>query len=248
MRAPLAAALVDVGGTLWPNSWPLRENDTEDRVARVRAALSTNAADRADRLVADLIKESRFSEAADADTKAHVVGEANAVVKKCLEHHQMHATPEDVAKVRRAMALPVVDRFLPLAGAVELLAAIKELGLTCVIASNTYWRDASGYREDFDAMGMGASIDAIVTSVDAGYMKPHPALFHLAMKTAGTTPVRCVMIGNKEDNDILPAAALGMRTILVHPDDPIPASSKADAVAPDLWKCAETLRLMLGRA
>ena len=247
MRAPLAVALVDVGGTLWPNSWPLRANDTEDRVARVRAALSRDAADRAARLVADMIAESKFSEAADAATKARAVGEANVVVKKCLEEHGIEATPEMVAKVRRAMALPVVDRFPPLPGAVELLAAIKELGLTCVIASNTYWRDASGYREDFDAMGMGGSIDAIVTSVDAGYMKPHPALFHLAMKTAGMTPVRCVMIGNKEDNDILPAAALGMRTILVHPDDPTPASSKADAVAPDLWKCADALRLMLGQ-
>jgi hypothetical protein len=36
-----------------------------------------------------------------------------------------------------------------------------------------------------------------------------------------------------------------MRAILVHPDDPVPASSRAHAVAPDLWACAEALRLML---
>jgi hypothetical protein len=36
-----------------------------------------------------------------------------------------------------------------------------------------------------------------------------------------------------------------MRTILVHPDDPVPESSRAHAVAPDLWACAQALRLML---
>ena len=44
---------------------------------------------------------------------------------------------------------------------------------------------------------------------------------------------------------VVPALALGMRTILVHPDDPVPESSRAHAVAPDLWACAEALRLML---
>jgi len=36
-----------------------------------------------------------------------------------------------------------------------------------------------------------------------------------------------------------------MRAILVHPDDPVPASSRANAVAPDLWACAAVLRNML---
>jgi hypothetical protein len=36
-----------------------------------------------------------------------------------------------------------------------------------------------------------------------------------------------------------------MRTILVYPDDPKPTSSRAHAVAPDLWECARALRDML---
>ena len=55
------------------------------------------------------------------------------------------------------------------------------------------------------------------------------------------------MIGNREENDIEPALALGMRTILVYPDDPEPASSRAHAVVPDLWACAQVLKAMLAR-
>ena len=143
------------------------------------------------------------------------------------------------------MALPVADRLRPLPGAVELLAEIHALGMRNVIASNTYWRDSDSYWDDFRLLGLADHIDAIFTSVDAGHLKPHPAVFKMAMRWAGCPPDRCVVIGNKEQNDILPALALGMRAILVHPDDPVPASSRAHAIAPDLWACAAVLRDML---
>jgi putative hydrolase of the HAD superfamily len=141
------------------------------------------------------------------------------------------------------MALPIDDR-RPLPGAAELLAESQALGLRNVIASNTYWRDAESYWEDFRQLGMAAHIDGIITSVDAGHLKPHPAVFEMAMRWAGVPADRCVAIGNREENDIEPALALGMRTILVYPDDPKPASSRAHAVAPDLWACAIALREM----
>jgi putative hydrolase of the HAD superfamily len=150
--------------------------------------------------------------------------------------------------VRRAMAIPIDDRFRPLPGAVELLATIRELGLRCVIASNTYWRDAQSYWDDFRLLGMAQYIDAVVTSVDAGHLKPHLAVFELSVRAAEVPPERCVVIGNKESNDVEPALAMGMRAILVHPDDPPPTSTRAHAVAPDLWECAKALRFMLGQA
>ena len=143
------------------------------------------------------------------------------------------------------MALPVADRLQPLPGAIELLSDIKSLGMRSVIASNTYWRDSDSYWEDFKLLGMADHVDAIVTSNDAGHLKPHPAVFEMAIRASGAEPARCVVIGNKEENDILPALALGMRAILVHPDDPVPESSRANAVAPDLWACAKALRAML---
>ena len=215
-QQPLEVALIDVGGTLWPNSWPLRETDGDGRHHRVAAAMPDLAAGAVELVVASLARQG------------------------------LPADALSVARIRRAMALPVADRLKPLPGAVELLSDIHALGMRTVIASNTYWRDAESYWEDFRLLGMADHVHAIVTSVDAGHLKPHPAVFELAMRAGGAPAERCVVIGNKESNDIEPALALGMRTILVHPDDPIPTSSRAHAVAPDLWACSQALKAMLG--
>lgn len=38
-RAPLTTALIDVGGTLWPDGWPWAPDDHEIRSGRLRQAL-----------------------------------------------------------------------------------------------------------------------------------------------------------------------------------------------------------------
>ncbi len=247
LKRTLDAALFDVGGTLWPNSWPLRATDGQGRRGRVALALPSQPRTTVDALVDDLIERSRFGDEARAvTTEVEIPIDADTLVSGCLDRQLLPADPDTVARVRRAMALPVHDRMGPLPGAVELLAEAHALGLRTVIASNTYWRDAESYWEDFRALGMADHIDAIVTSNDAGHLKPHPAVFEMALRASGSERGRCVVIGNREENDIMPALALGMRTILVYPDDPAPASTKADAVAPDLWACAAVLRAMLG--
>src|SRR5258708_4123091 len=80
----------------------------------------------------------------------------------------------------------------------------------------------------------------------AAQLHPDPGVFEMAMRVADASAQRCVVIGNREENDIEPALALGMKAILVHPDDPKPLSSRAHAVAPDLWECASVLKAMLG--
>ena len=243
----LDVALIDVGGTLWPNSWPFRETDGVGRHQRVGAAMPMLDAAKVDALVADLIVSSRIGDEARAISTEtpSTIAAAEVLIAASLRRQGIPADAQIVARIRRAMALPVADRMKPLPGATELLAEIKALGLRTVIASNTYWRDAASYWEDFRLLGMAPYIDDIVTSVDAGHLKPHPAVFEMAMRVANTPAERCVVIGNREENDIEPALALGMKTILVHPDDPKPASSRAHAVAPDLWECAKALKAML---
>ncbi|GAC1661851.1 MAG: hypothetical protein PVS3B2_03170 [Candidatus Dormibacteraceae bacterium] len=199
-------------------------------------------------LVADLIESSRHGDQARAsgmNSSAGTFGSADVLVADCLARRGLPADPQSVRRIRRAMAIPVSDRMKPLPGAIELLAEIHDLGLRTVITSNTYWRDSESYWEDFRLLGMAEHIEAVVTSVDAGHLKPHPAVFEMAMRVAEVPAQRCVVIGNREENDIEPALALGMWTILVHPDDPKPASSRAHAVAPDLWECAKAVKTML---
>jgi FMN phosphatase YigB (HAD superfamily) len=242
----LDVAMVDVGGTLWPNSWPFRETDALGRRQRIAAAVPDLEPGAVQALADDLIKSSRpGDEARSISTEMEIVVKAEALIANSLARQGLPADSQTVTRLRRAMSIPISDQMRPLPGARELLAEIHALGLRTVIASNTYWRDADSYWDDFRLLGMAQHIDAIVTSVDAGHLKPHPAVFEMAMRWAGSPPDRCVVIGNKEENDILPALALGMRAILVHPDDPVPESSRAHAVAPDLWACAQALRLML---
>jgi len=239
-------AMVDVGGTLWPNSWPFRETDALGRRQRIAAAMPDLEPAAVQALADDLIRSSRpGDEARSISTEMEIVVKAEVLIANSLARLGLPADSQTVTRLRRAMSIPISDHMRPLPGARELLAEIHALGMRTVIASNTYWRDADSYWDDFRFLGMAQHIDAIVTSVDAGHLKPHPAVFELALRWAGSPPDRCVVIGNKEENDIVPALALGMRTILVHPDDPVPASSRAHAVAPDLWACAEALRTML---
>ena len=238
--------MVDVGGTLWPNSWPFRETDAVGRRQRIAAAMPTLEPAAVQALADDLISSSRpGDEARSISTEMEIVVKAEVLIANSLARQGLPADPQTVTRLRRAMSIPISDRMRPLPGARELLAEMHALGMRTVIASNTYWRDADSYWDDFQLLGLAEHIDAIFTSVDAGHLKPHPAVFEMAMRWAGSPPDRCVVIGNKEENDILPALALGMRAILVHPDDPVPASSRANAVAPDLWACAAVLRNML---
>ena len=241
-------ALIDVGGTLWPNSWPIRKADAGGRRLRIRAAMPGIEPATVEALADDLIESSRPGDEARTISTENLVSinsPAETLITGCLSRSGLPANADTIRRIRRAMSIPVSDRMRPLPGAVELLAAIHDLGMRNVIASNTYWRDADSYWEDFRQLGMAEHVDGIITSVDAGHLKPHPAVFEMAMRWAGVTAERCIVIGNREENDVVPALALGMQTILVYPDDPKPVSSRAHAVVPDLWACAGALRDML---
>jgi FMN phosphatase YigB (HAD superfamily) len=246
LHGRLEVALIDVGGTLWPNSWPIREADGEGRRIRVRAAMSGHEPEVIDALVDDLLRSSRpGDEARTLSTETPVVVGADELISGCLGRQGLQADAQTISRIRRAMAIPIHDRFQPLPGAKELLETIRDLGMRSVITSNTYWRDAESYWDDFRALGMAGLIDGIITSVDAGHLKPHPALFEMAMRWATVEAAHCVVIGNREENDVAPALALGMQAILVYPDDPKPSNSRAQRVAPDLRACAAALRDML---
>jgi HAD superfamily hydrolase (TIGR01549 family) len=83
-------------------------------------------------------------------------------------------------------------------------------------------------------------------SDDLGLHKPDPALFVHTLELAGVEPGRTVMVGDRLDYDVRPAAAAGMRTIWVlrgeAPDDPTPAQlAVPDAVIEELGQLLAVL-------
>ena len=63
--------------------------------------------------------------------------------------------------------------------------------------------------------GIDSYIDLIISSADVGLAKPNLAIFKLALQQANCLAEHAVMIGDRLDNDILPAKQLGMRTIWI---------------------------------
>jgi FMN phosphatase YigB (HAD superfamily) len=110
-----------------------------------------------------------------------------------------------------------------------------------VIVSNVEVRGALEYQRDFEDFGIAHLIDAIITSLEVGFRKPHHAIFAAALAEARCAPEECVMVGNSEEKDIQPAVERGMRAIRVAIEEPLPQSSAAHGVVTNLAAVSELL-------
>lgn len=72
-----------------------------------------------------------------------------------------------------------------------------------------------GSKERLDAWGIGRYIDLVIASAEAGLAKPDLRIFELALQKAGCLPEEAIMIGDRLDNDIIPAKAIGMHTVWI---------------------------------
>lgn len=92
-------------------------------------------------------------------------------------------------------------------GLLERLAERYRLG---VIANQP-----AGTGERLERYGLLDYFDVCVSSGEVGIEKPDAAIFHLALEQAGCVPTESVMIGDRLDNDIRPAKALGFRAVRI---------------------------------
>lgn len=58
-------------------------------------------------------------------------------------------------------------------------------------------------------------IDLVIASAEEGVSKPDKRIFQIALERSGCKPEQAIMIGDRIDNDIVPAKSLGMHTIWV---------------------------------
>ena len=89
------------------------------------------------------------------------------------------------------------------------LARLRDEGLWVGIAGNQTVR-AGGLLRD-----LGLPADMIATSDDWGVSKPDPEFFRQMIAAVPYGPDAILYVGDRLDNDILPAARLGLRTALV---------------------------------
>ena len=72
-----------------------------------------------------------------------------------------------------------------------------------------------GLKERLQAFGLLKYFKYIISSWDVQLMKPDIRIFEHALDKANCRPQEACMIGDRLDNDILPAKALGMKTVWI---------------------------------
>lgn len=63
--------------------------------------------------------------------------------------------------------------------------------------------------------GLLDHIDFVYSSDEIGKFKPDPEFFRSAVRAVGVPAGRCIMVGDRPDNDVGPAKAAGMMTVRV---------------------------------
>lgn len=72
-----------------------------------------------------------------------------------------------------------------------------------------------GTEERLKNFGILKYIDLVVASAEEGVAKPDKRIFEIALERSGCKPENAIMIGDRIDNDIIPAKEMGMKTIWI---------------------------------
>jgi HAD superfamily hydrolase (TIGR01549 family) len=140
----------------------------------------------------------RAVEAFAADAYAHMI-------------ETLCGDPRTIERVRRRVQAMVanLDVFQARPGIDDLLRKLRELGLRLGLVANQPER----MLEQLARAGVGDLFEHQGLSGVSGVRKPDPRAFILVAEALRVAPHDCIMVGDRIDNDIAPAKALGMATI-----------------------------------
>lgn len=73
----------------------------------------------------------------------------------------------------------------------------------------------TGLKNRLEEFGILKYFDIVIASEEVRVSKPDKEIFNLALSKVNCLPHKCAMIGDRLDNDIIPAIQVGMKTIWV---------------------------------
>lgn len=121
--------------------------------------------------------------------------------------------------------------FIPVEGAEDTLQYFRDNGYRIGVLSNTSYRGevVKGLLGD---VGFDHLIDAVVSSADVGYKKPHDYAYEAALDALGADRGCCFFAGDSEDKDYLAPRRFGMRgSFLIDPHGPSPEMHIVSSIA-----------------
>jgi HAD superfamily hydrolase (TIGR01549 family) len=133
-------------------------------------------------------------------------------------------------------------------GIPDLLDRLCRHGLRLGLAAN----QQHSIIAQLDARGIGHYFHHREVSGTHGLRKPDVRLFLRACDGLGVRPVDCIMVGDRIDNDVVPAKLLGMRTVLFqtgrhHAQQPRSWEERPDAEVHDVAGLARAIELLRRR-
>lgn len=129
-----------------------------------------------------------------------------AVLGSLAERGEPHHAVWGVLGVERPPATPTIDAVDLYPDALPTLRALRAAGYVVAVAGN----QPAGAVEQLRAAGV--DLDVVASSAAWGVAKPDPAFFARVLDEVGLPAAQVLYVGDRLDNDVLPAHAAGMRT------------------------------------
>jgi len=153
---------------------------------------------------------------------------------------------EDAKSMRKALPWDAVP-MTPYADASSALRTLRDAGFKVGVLAN----QPASAADDLERAGLTPYFDGVWLSEPCGLSKPDPAFFRLALDAWGLPPARVAYVGDRPDNDVAPAKALGMKTVLIRQGPhaaqaATDAAETPDAEAGSLTEIAEHMRSWSG--
>ena len=151
-------------------------------------------------------------------------------MNRVYEEAKISPTPIRTAAKAYGVVLPEWDSSLEklYEGAFDIVSYLYGKYKLGIIANQSL-----GTQERIDNWGIGKFFDVVMASAEAGCAKPDLKIFSAALNKAGCKPADAVMVGDRLDNDIIPAKKLGMKTIWVRQGYAIYQSIDDESKRPD---------------
>ena len=100
----------------------------------------------------------------------------------------------------------------PTDGAIETLTRLRDIGIRTGIVS---YADITVFEALLKLTGLAGTTDVEVCSEVARSCKPHPEIFHHALRSIGVDPSEAMFVGDDIDTDIVGGNRIGMHTALL---------------------------------